>query len=69
MPGTGFDIELEEWDDILREVIDRHVVDFLKRRTHAGLPCGDRKFLVKMGEIAGMDFLEKKSGRPSKQKA
>jgi putative transposase len=68
-PGTGFDIELEEWDDVLREVIDRHVVDFIKKRTHAGLPCGDRKFLVKMGKIAGLDFLEKKSGRPSKSKA
>ncbi len=68
-PGTGFDCELDSWKNILRETVDRQDIDRIKKRTHTGLPCGDKRFLVKMGKLAGMNFLEKKKGRPKKSKS
>ena len=67
-PGTGFEGILDSWKETLREIIPKQKVDLIKKKTQTGIPCGDKKFLLKMGKLVGMDFLEKKKGRPRKAK-
>jgi len=64
--GTGFDGKLDGWREILREAIQRQEVDMIRKRTISGVPLGDKKFLMEMGKLAGMDFMEKEEGRPKK---
>jgi hypothetical protein len=39
-------------------VIQGQDVDMIRKRTISGVPLVDKKFLMKMIKLAGMDFLE-----------
>ena len=40
--------------------------DFIKEKTRTGKPCGDESFYDKIKEITGIDYTNKKAGRPKK---
>ena len=67
-PGTGYDGKIDGWGEILREIVPKEEVELIKKRTKSGVPCGDRKFLKKMGKLAGTSFIANKSWRPKKSK-
>lgn len=55
----------DDWQSFLVEIPDKEVLEFLRRRTKNGIPCGDGKFLKTVSKRSGISFVERKIGRPS----
>jgi len=65
-PRTRFCGAINDWESVLTETLTVEDIALLKRRTHSGLPCGDRKFLKRMSKKVGYELIERKKGRPKK---
>jgi putative transposase len=65
--GYRFGGALEDWRTILKEMPLKEDIELIQRRTHSGIPCGDKRFLSRMSRKAGVEYFERKQGRPRKQ--
>jgi putative transposase len=54
---------IENYKEFLEE---DNKIDLIKEKTRTGKPCGDEEFYNKIKEITGIDYTNKKAGRPKK---
>ncbi|MBU1023262.1 transposase [bacterium] len=52
------------WDEILKEVPDNESIEKLRKRTYAGIPCGDEKFLKRISKRTGRQINVREPGSP-----
>ncbi|MBU3015172.1 hypothetical protein KO488_10415 [Poseidonibacter lekithochrous] len=54
---------IENYKEFLEE---DNKIDLIKEKTRTSKPCGDVEFYNKIKEITGIDYTNKKAGRPKK---
>jgi hypothetical protein len=54
------------WESFLDEMPDKDVIEILRRRTITGIPCGNEKFIRKIGKQVGREIMERMRGGQKK---
>jgi putative transposase len=60
--------KIDDWSAWLREPLDDVTLELIRRRTRKCLPCGDDRFLGRIGELVGRKLLDRPPGRPRKKR-
>jgi hypothetical protein len=61
-----YDDFFDGWSDLLDEMPRLEDIERLRRRTYAGVPCGDEEFVDRMSKRVGRNLIERPRGRPGK---
>ncbi len=62
----AYDDIFDGWSDLLDEMPKLEDIERLRRRTSAGVPCGDEKFMKRISKRVGRKLTERPRGRPRK---
>jgi putative transposase len=65
-PGTAV---IGSWSDWLKAGDNPRQLEFIRKCTKTGRPCGDDTYIKELEKITGRVLISRKVGRPSKKRA